>query len=163
MDKMRSRLNALLRYIGNEMEGQRAYEEILRDVDRKLTHLIVDIDIMPIQHSPRAIPISTKAISYGDISRVFDLMHSRYNLTPGELRGPRRTKRFADVRHIAMWLVHKANALTLTDIGRLFGNRDHSTVLHAVNKINAARINNEHLAADLDGLLEELYGTTEAA
>lgn len=163
LDRLRTRLNSLLRYIGNEMEGQRPYEDILRDVDRKLTHLIVDIDTQPLHQVPRAIPVTTEVISQCDVSRVFDLMHERYKLTPGDLKGPNRTKRFADVRHIAMWLVHKANILTLTDIGRLFGNRDHSTVLHAVNKINAARVGNERLTADLDLLLEELYGKQEAA
>jgi hypothetical protein len=52
-----------------------------------------------------------------------------------DLRSPIRIKRFVLARHEAMWEIKRQRpGLSLPQIGRLFGNRDHTTVLHAIRK-----------------------------
>jgi len=58
-----------------------------------------------------------------------------FNLSPHALAGKARSKLVADARHIAMYLLREECQLSLKDIGRLLGGRDHSTVIHAVQKV----------------------------
>ena len=58
-----------------------------------------------------------------------------YNVTPEEMRSSSRTRPLVVARQMAMYLCRDLTDLSLPKIGREFGNRDHSTVLHATNKI----------------------------
>ena len=58
-----------------------------------------------------------------------------YNITPEEMRSSSRTRPLVVARQTAMYLCRELTDLSLPKIGREFGNRDHSTVLHATNKI----------------------------
>jgi len=59
-----------------------------------------------------------------------------FNLQPAALLGPTRAKPVAEARHIAMYLLREDAQLPLKLIGRLLGNRDHSTVIHGCRKIS---------------------------
>jgi len=58
-----------------------------------------------------------------------------YNVEPEQLRGQGRTKDLTMARHISMYLIRSMTSLALKEIGREFDNRDHSTVLHAIERI----------------------------
>jgi len=60
-----------------------------------------------------------------------------YGVPVGEILGPRRTNNIVRVRQIAMWVARYARPdRSLPEIGRRFGGKDHTTVLHAVRKID---------------------------
>ena len=56
----------------------------------------------------------------------------KYDLTPDDLTGPCRRRMYAWPRQEAMWRCRAETNMSLPDIGRRFGNRDHSTVLFSV-------------------------------
>ncbi|HVI36710.1 MAG TPA: helix-turn-helix domain-containing protein, partial [Gaiellales bacterium] len=58
-----------------------------------------------------------------------------FHISITELRGDRRQQSIAYPRHIAMYLCRELTDASLPKIGAKFGGRDHSTVLHGVNKI----------------------------
>ena len=58
-----------------------------------------------------------------------------YNLEPPLLRGQGRSKDISLARQIAMYQIRRMTNLSLKEIGAEFGNRDHSTVLNAINRI----------------------------
>ncbi len=58
-----------------------------------------------------------------------------YGIEDNALRGQSRVKDTATARQIAMYLIRSQTTLSLNDIGREFGNRDHTTVLHAINRV----------------------------
>ena len=60
-----------------------------------------------------------------------------YNVKVSDLKGSRRLKQLVRPRHVAMFLVRKYTQHSFPEIGRIFGNRDHATVQHAVKKITA--------------------------
>ena len=60
-----------------------------------------------------------------------------YNVKVTDLKGSRRLKQLVRPRHVAMFLVRKHTQHSFPEIGRIFGNRDHATVQHAVKKITA--------------------------
>jgi chromosomal replication initiator protein len=57
-----------------------------------------------------------------------------------------------------MWLAKQITTRSLPDIGRRFGGRDHTTVLHAVRRIEALKGEDAAIARDLDVLLRKLRG-----
>ena len=62
-----------------------------------------------------------------------------FEVTVESLRGKRRTSSIAFARQVAMYLTKQLTPMTLIEIGRNFGNRDHSTVLYAIDKITTLR------------------------
>ena len=66
------------------------------------------------------------------VQRIIELVCLEFGVKPGDLFGPRRTKRIVDIRQAAMWLCKDLiPERSYPSIGRKFGNRDHTTVLHA--------------------------------
>jgi hypothetical protein len=61
-------------------------------------------------------------------------------IRPIDIVGQRRTKLYAMHRAAAIWVVRHKTALTMVDIGAIFGGRDHSTVLYSLNAVDADKI-----------------------
>jgi chromosomal replication initiator protein len=75
-----------------------------------------------------------------------------------DLLSERRTRAVARPRQAAMWLAKQLTTRSLPDIGRRFGGRDHTTVLHAVRRIEELRAADPQLARDLESLVRRLRG-----
>src|SRR3546814_12506043 len=68
------------------------------------------------------------------------------------MRSKRRARAVVRPRQIAMYLAKKMTPRSLTEIGRIFGGRDHSTVIHAVRTIEALRAHDSEIDADIRAL-----------
>ena len=79
-----------------------------------------------------------------------------YNLSLTELLGPRRARAVARPRQVAMYLAKTLTERSLPEIGRSFGGRDHTTVMHGVRRIEALRGTDERIARDVDALRRTL-------
>jgi len=95
----------------------------------------------------------TKRVKIEDIQR---LIAREYNITRGDLLSARRSANVVRPRQIAMYLAKTLTSRSLTDIGRRFGERDHTTVIHAVQKINTQVDTNKALAHEIDALKQLL-------
>jgi chromosomal replication initiator protein len=73
-----------------------------------------------------------------------------YALKQADLISERRTRAVARPRQVAMWLAKQITTRSLPDIGRRFGGRDHTTVLHAVRKVDDLLTRDESLREDVD-------------
>ncbi|MEW6046546.1 MAG: chromosomal replication initiator protein DnaA [Bacillota bacterium] len=71
------------------------------------------------------------------IERIQNVVGEHFGLSPAELKGKSRTRDVALARQVAMFLARELTQASLPHIGEQFGGRDHSTVLHAVEKIQA--------------------------
>ena len=71
-----------------------------------------------------------------NIEFIQNIVASHFNLNIHELLSPRRPRSLARPRQIAMYLAKQYTTNSLPDIGRKFANRDHTTVIHAVKKID---------------------------
>src|SRR3989442_14078596 len=58
-----------------------------------------------------------------------------FSLSTGDLMSKSRSRPLTQARHIAMYLVRECTGLSLVKIGEIFGGRDHTTVLHGINKV----------------------------
>jgi len=81
-----------------------------------------------------------------------------YGIEDNALRGQSRVKDTATARQIAMYLIRSQTTLSLNDIGREFGNRDHTTVLHAINRVEE-RMKND---ADLTEIIKDIKANINA-
>ena len=71
-----------------------------------------------------------------DVETIQNLVASYFNLNIQEMLSARRSRVLARPRQIAMYLAKQHTSNSLPDIGRKFSNRDHTTVIHAVKKID---------------------------
>jgi chromosomal replication initiator protein len=69
------------------------------------------------------------------IDRVQEVVSRRWGVTPEGLRSKARTKRLTVPRQIAMYLARDMLGMQLVEIGLAFGGRDHSTVIHSLDKV----------------------------
>ncbi|MDO7834428.1 chromosomal replication initiator protein DnaA [Sphingobium sp. HBC34] len=83
---------------------------------------------------------------------------AHFKIDPSEMRSKRRARAVARPRQVAMYLAKKMTPRSLPEIGRIFGGRDHSTVIHAVRTIEALRETNPDMDADVRALQRLLEG-----
>ena len=69
------------------------------------------------------------------IERIQELVSERFSLSLEELCGDRRSQNIVYPRQVAMYLSRELTDSSLPKIGREFGGRDHTTVIHATSKI----------------------------
>lgn len=96
-----------------------------------------------------------KRITVDDIQKATS---EHFGLKQADLISERRTRSVARPRQAAMWLAKQLTVRSLPDIGRRFGGRDHTTVLHAVRRIEELRQNDAQLSGDLEALIRKLRG-----
>ena len=82
-----------------------------------------------------------------DIQR---LVANHYNVSKSDILSSRRTATVVRPRQIAMYLSKALTLRSLPEIGRRFGGRDHTTVLHAVRKIEGLTGQDAALAGEID-------------
>ena len=78
--------------------------------------------------------------------RIQQVVAAHFGLKVGELKSNRRLRAVAFPRQIAMFLCRELTDSSLPEIGRYFGGKDHSTVLHACTKIARLEEGDEHVA-----------------
>jgi len=81
-----------------------------------------------------------------------------YGLTVEELTGPRRARPLVTARHVAMYLVRSLTDYSYPSIGKVFGGRDHSTVISAVDKITDQMGEKRQLYEQVTALIQQIKG-----
>ena len=84
------------------------------------------------------------------IETITKTVAAYFKLTLGDIKGKSRKKEVALARHIAMFMSHKILKKTLEEIGEYFDNRDHSTVIHGIKKV-------QNLSKDDVKLSQQIY------
>jgi chromosomal replication initiator protein len=96
-----------------------------------------------------------KRLTVDEIQKVTS---EHFGLKQSDLISAGRARALARPRQAAMWLAKQLTTRSLPDIGRRFGGRDHTTVLHAVRRIEELRANDPQLSRDLEILVRKLRG-----
>ncbi|HPF78506.1 MAG TPA: chromosomal replication initiator protein DnaA [Alphaproteobacteria bacterium] len=81
-----------------------------------------------------------------------------YNIRLSDMHSARRARQVARPRQVAMYLAKQLTARSLPEIGRKFGGRDHTTVMHAVRKIEELANDDASFAQDIEILRRALTG-----
>ena len=116
-------ITANVRQIEGVLNKIQAYGELLGIMDEKtILKALEDV----VKNSTEYIPTPESIIEY--IAKYF-------GLEPDVLRGQSRGRDIVNARQIAMYLIRRMTNLSLNDIGKAFGDRDHTTVLHSLDKV----------------------------
>jgi chromosomal replication initiator protein len=127
-----TRLFAFASLVGREITldlVQDCLADILRSSDRKLT-----------------------------IEEIQRKVAEHYNIRLSDMIGPKRLRNIARPRQVAMYLAKQLTPRSLPEIGRRFGGRDHTTIMHGVRKIEELMTTDSQLADDLQLLRRLLQG-----
>ncbi|NBD30192.1 MAG: chromosomal replication initiator protein DnaA [Alphaproteobacteria bacterium] len=125
-----TRLFAFASLVGREVTMELAQDclsDILRSSDRKVT-----------------------------IEEIQRKVSEHYAIRLSDMLGPRRPRNLARPRQIAMWLCKSMTSRSLPEIGRKFGKRDHTTIMHGIRKIEELRQTDSQIADDLELLQRAL-------
>lgn len=82
----------------------------------------------------------------------------RFELRPDDMTSPCRQRYVARPRQVGMYLAHKVAGRSYLQIGRAFGNRDHTTVIHACRQVERLCADDPAFAATVRELAEGLKG-----
>jgi chromosomal replication initiator protein len=115
---------------GRDLEGA---------INRLLAHSKLNATVVTLEMAEREVrdlvrPQEPKRVKIEDIQRV---VARQYNVSRSDLLSSRRTANVVRPRQVAMYLAKTLTLRSLPEIGRRFGGRDHTTVLHAVRKIES--------------------------
>lgn len=86
-----------------------------------------------------------------------------YNVSRADILSHRRTNNVVKPRQIAMYLCKILTMKSLPEIGRMFDDRDHTTILHAVRKIEDLRVHREDYAVEIAEIISSIYPDKTAA
>ena len=96
------------------------------------------------------------SISKSKIDQVQQLVANYYNISLEDLKGKKRTANIAVPRQIAMYICRTFLEETLPKIGIEFGGKDHSTVIHSVDKITKEIKSNSALQVEINKLISQI-------
>jgi chromosomal replication initiator protein len=130
---------------GRDLEG--AVNRLL--AHNKLTGQPVTLEMAEREMRDLIRPAEPKRVRIEDIQRV---VARQYNVSRADLLSSRRTANVVRPRQVAMYLAKILTLRSLPEIGRRFGGRDHTTVLHAVRKIETLAGNDSTLADEIETL-----------
>ncbi|WP_433990058.1 Chromosomal replication initiator protein DnaA (plasmid) [Pseudoseohaeicola sp. NH-UV-7] len=96
---------------------------------------------------------SERKISVEEIQRK---VSDHYNIRLSDMIGPKRVRTYARPRQVAMYLCKQLTSRSLPEIGRRFGGRDHTTVMHGVKRIEELKQQDGQIAEDIELLRRAL-------
>jgi len=134
---------------GRDLEG--ALNRLL--AHSKLTGQPVTMEMAEREVKDLIRPQEPKRVKIEDIQRV---VARQYNVSRSDLLSSRRTANVVRPRQVAMYLAKTLTLRSLPEIGRRFGGRDHTTVLHAVRKIEGLVSNDMTLSEEIELLKRQL-------
>ena len=100
--------------------------------------------------------IGSSVYSSSNISKIQKAVADYFDITVENLKSKKRTANINNARQIAIYLCRVITEETTTRIGLEFGNRDHSTVLHAIDKVSRDVKNNEELKSQLNEIKNKI-------
>ncbi|MBL6927884.1 MAG: chromosomal replication initiator protein DnaA [Rhodospirillales bacterium] len=92
------------------------------------------------------------------IEEIQKRVAEHFNIRTSDMHSARRARSVARPRQVAMYLAKQLTSRSLPEIGRKFGGRDHTTVMHAVKKVDELRERDAGFAEDVDLLRRMLEG-----
>jgi chromosomal replication initiator protein len=133
----------------------------VRELEGALTRLIATSEM-----TGRAISVQFARDTLADLvgkrahitpSQVIETVAKYYSISVPEMVSPSRNKELVQPRQVAMYLIRQETDASLPEIGGLLGGRDHTTILHGVERVKDRLEAEEQLRRDVMSVREQLY------
>ena len=102
-------------------------------------------------------PNNKKVITH---ESIISIVSEHFSVTPADLAGNKRSKNIVVPRQIAMYLCRELLDTSLKEIGKNLGDRDHTTVMHGIEKIEAELDSNKAIEKQIDILKKKINPQT---
>lgn len=138
--------------IASKVDSARKIEGIIKTLrsEVELKHRDITIELAEeLLKNEQATAKTTLKVSPTDIMRA---VANHYHVKQAAMKGVRRTQALVKARHVAMFLMKEELHLPLAEIGRWFSNRDHTSALHAIKKIELELRQDDLLQRDISAL-----------
>jgi chromosomal replication initiator protein len=99
-----------------------------------------------------------KRVEEPEISQIAAVAAKHYGLKLSELRSPTRKRAVVNARAVAIYLARKISQISLEQIGRYFGGRDHTTMMHSCRKIEELLQSDPAFRQDIEQLEKMVKG-----
>jgi chromosomal replication initiator protein len=140
------------------------FHDNVRELEGALTRLTIyaRMDNSPLDiNSARQllndmISISRQNNGYYPSSAIINAVADYFAISPDDITGKKRDLKTSRARHIVMYLLRQQNHTNLSEIGKILGNRDHSTVIHGCEKISSAISADSQLSKSIEDIRTSL-------
>ena len=119
----------------------------------RLNHMEVNVELAQEALKNLISPNDKKEIT---VEFIIDVVSEHFNISSSDIISTKKSRNIARPRQICMYLCRDLKDISLKDIGIKMGNRDHSTVLHGINKIEADMKKDSSLANIIDVLKKKI-------
>ncbi|CAM4236200.1 chromosomal replication initiator DnaA [Streptococcus penaeicida] len=147
-----------IEYLAGQFDSNvRDLEGALKDISlvanfKQIDKITVDIAAEAI----RARKLDSPKMTIIPIEEIQTQVGKFYDVTVKEIKATKRTQNIVMARQVAMYLARELTDNSLPKIGKEFGGRDHSTVLHAYNKIKNMIVEDESLRIEIDTIKNKI-------
>ena len=133
----------------------------IRELEGSLTRMIA---FCALTSREMSVALAQEALGelWGEEEKIITIDHIQrrvgdfFGLKLSDLKAKNRTRAIAFPRQVAMYLARQMTHSSLSEIGRAFGGKDHTTVLHAVDKIQTLMQEDPKLHKTIDGLIQSI-------
>jgi chromosomal replication initiator protein len=162
-------LRRLVREAGIEAEGE-VLTELARRIDlnvrqlhgaltRVLAHASLTARPLSAELIDAVIPKGSRRAQQTPVEEIQERVSAAFGVSRAELTGTSRAARPLSARQVAIYLTRELTDLSLPQIGRLYGGRDHSTVLNAIRRTEARVGDDPTLASQVEKLRAEIHSS----
>ena len=159
--------------LGKDMPGE-ILEEIARHIQSNIRELEGALNRVLAYSDLIDKPLSTKLVATAladmlsrpntiDPDQVVDAVANTFGVSIERLKGPDRSREVSLPRQVAMYLLRQDINISLPQIGKVFGGRDHTTVMHACSKVSDLIEQDDRLRRQIIRIREHLYGPSTIA
>ena len=119
------------------------FKNSIRDLEGALNRLLFYTNMNHADHIDLSIAIEAlqSLIDVGDskskvsVQKILNVVASYYNLSVSQITGKIKTGQIVNARHVSIYLIRNILDIPLKQIGEVFSNRDHTTIMHSLNKV----------------------------
>lgn len=140
----------------------KSIETNIRDLEAALNEIIGLHDFMgkeiTVESVQQRLQNFYNSPSVGNISikNIMEVVADNYQITVADLKGKKRDKKFVIPRHIALYIAKEITEYTFSELGNEFGGRDHSSIMHACDKIKEQIKTNPIFNQKINTLIKEI-------
>jgi chromosomal replication initiator protein len=142
----------------------RRVESNIRELEGALNRIIAFADLSGSALTPELVDIALADLlpqrGNVDPEKIIELVAKEWQTSVESLIGRDRSRKIAEPRQVAMYLMRKETDASLPQIGEVLGGRDHTTVMYAIQKIAGAIETKDDLRKRVVNVKQQLYGQT---
>lgn len=90
------------------------------------------------------------------VEKILSEVSRTYNTTPEMMRGPSRIANISTARKVGMYIVREITSISMKEIGKEFGGRDHSTVVYLISDLQKEMGNDRHLKETIEDIIKNV-------